>query len=686
MDNNQGRYSMSTLHHKYRVWLDRGIALGELLQRLSTLRIFGQLRHLTTAGLTGRVSTSQASDTGLSRKDTGSIDKQLSSYTYLLLASDSFHVRNTTLPSDSFHIGQGSAYTRMRTPFIPPIFCSRVLAVSLSLSLLTAMLIPSPVEAKPELITPGQLTPKQKVLDEELSKAKSIDQVLEEQIQLPGQTYETFARLPQQKNVSRVRYRVNSLGQAVFEGDMILGSATAVRQWGLDYARLVKAAKNGGPQPSVAVDDAQYRWPGGVVPYKISGSFKNKTINAIQDAVDQLNAATNVRFIPYVKKAHKDYVDIILMKEKSAGGGQAELGRQGGRQTLRLKSDIDKSSTVIHEFMHSLGFRHEHTRADRDKYVLICEDNIIRSERGNFEIHEGDFEIDAYDKDSIMHYSGFAFNRSCNLVALTAGQPCGQDTHLPSVCSVCPDLLTYTARDGKCLATIIERTTQDPFEDKDTLSSGDIAAINVLYPEETAGTTLPLGNQLRTLRVTVQRLITRAGPNEHGVCGKKTDYVLKMKAGPVYSVAGIFENQFDEDRTSSWETDKPERSDDFRPNWRLSAPVEANADLMRADFYVYDHDDALCGGKDDVIDVNPTAFAFLRLLVNTVNGDWYHLKYETHEVSQVQSYPVNSSRGGNIFDANTATYKTLTFNGLKDGEVDYKDEAEIQIMIEVLEL
>lgn len=66
---------MSALHPKYRIWLDRGVALGELLQRLSTLRILERLRRLTTSGVNARVLTSQASETGLSRSDAGSIDK-----------------------------------------------------------------------------------------------------------------------------------------------------------------------------------------------------------------------------------------------------------------------------------------------------------------------------------------------------------------------------------------------------------------------------------------------------------------------------------------------------------------------------------------------------------------------------------------------------------------------------------
>jgi hypothetical protein len=66
---------MSALHPRYRIWLDRGVALGELLQRLSTLRILEQLRRLTTSGVNRRVSTGQASETGLSRSDAGSVDK-----------------------------------------------------------------------------------------------------------------------------------------------------------------------------------------------------------------------------------------------------------------------------------------------------------------------------------------------------------------------------------------------------------------------------------------------------------------------------------------------------------------------------------------------------------------------------------------------------------------------------------
>jgi Astacin (Peptidase family M12A) len=144
--------------------------------------------------------------------------------------------------------------------------------------------------------------------------------------QLPGRSYEAYARLPFQKNMTRVKYRVSSTGEAVFEGDMILGDAQEVQRWSDQYERL-------GPTMAVSLVDSAFLWPGGVVPYRISDEFKNKTVTAIKDAVNELNSKTNVRLIPYDKKAHKDYVDILVMKEEELGGGQSEIGRQGKRQT-----------------------------------------------------------------------------------------------------------------------------------------------------------------------------------------------------------------------------------------------------------------------------------------------------------------------------------------------------------------
>ena len=61
----------------------------------------------------------------------------------------------------------------------------------------------------------------------------------------------------------------------------------------------------------------------------------------------------------------------------------------------------------MHELGHVIGFWHEHSRPDRDKYVEIKWGNINVDYRDNFKKY-GHGEIDSlgvpYDYDSIMHY------------------------------------------------------------------------------------------------------------------------------------------------------------------------------------------------------------------------------------------------------------------------------------------
>jgi hypothetical protein len=50
-----------------------------------------------------------------------------------------------------------------------------------------------------------------------------------------------------------------------------------------------------------------------------------------------------------------------------------------GAQKLSLqKSGCVHGSIATHEFLHALGFAHEQTRPDRDKYVKIFLENIIK--------------------------------------------------------------------------------------------------------------------------------------------------------------------------------------------------------------------------------------------------------------------------------------------------------------------
>ena len=93
----------------------------------------------------------------------------------------------------------------------------------------------------------------------------------------------------------------------------------------------------------------------------------------------------------------------------------------GGAQEVSLQRPATPTSghclhvgTIAHELIHALGFFHEQSRADRDNYIKIIEDNIIPDTLSNFQkITSGyDYLGQPYDLLSIMHYEWNAFSKN----------------------------------------------------------------------------------------------------------------------------------------------------------------------------------------------------------------------------------------------------------------------------------
>ena len=69
------------------------------------------------------------------------------------------------------------------------------------------------------------------------------------------------------------------------------------------------------------------------------------------------------------------------------------------------------ADTIVHEFIHALGFHHEQVRPDRDNFVEIIYGNIPSDKRHNFDLFSGSRTYGVmYDGLSVMHYSEYAFS------------------------------------------------------------------------------------------------------------------------------------------------------------------------------------------------------------------------------------------------------------------------------------
>ncbi|XP_037719365.1 zinc metalloproteinase nas-4-like [Drosophila subpulchrella] len=175
-----------------------------------------------------------------------------------------------------------------------------------------------------------------------------------------------------------------------FEGDIVLPDWNA-RSNGINIRNGVLALSR--------------RWPGGVVPYEINGTFLPNHTKIIEDAFKEFHTRTCVRFKP--RTTEKDYISI----ESANSGCWSFVGRWGGRQEVNLEVSLEldclyKVGVPIHELMHALGFWHEQSRRDRDLYVTLKNKTEINND--NYVTLKPGVSTDfgeKYDYASVMHYS-----------------------------------------------------------------------------------------------------------------------------------------------------------------------------------------------------------------------------------------------------------------------------------------
>jgi Astacin (Peptidase family M12A)/Dockerin type I domain len=215
-------------------------------------------------------------------------------------------------------------------------------------------------------------------------------------------------------------------GKRIFQGDILLD-------------RIITIANQTPASPrepnSNGIAYGQYLWPrvGNQyqIPYVIAAGSGN--VSNLNSAIAQFNSTfSNIQFVPRTTEA--DYVSFYFDPNNNTGQCESNVGRIGGEQQVGGaggSSNPCSVATVLHEMGHTVGLWHEQSRADRDTYVTIRYDDLIKASRSNFDpIYDNAQITTLFDYASIMQYPAYSFSRNGGpaIESVPAGIPLSNQT------------------------------------------------------------------------------------------------------------------------------------------------------------------------------------------------------------------------------------------------------------------
>lgn len=222
----------------------------------------------------------------------------------------------------------------------------------------------------------------------------------------------------------------------VFQGDILIEKGDALQP--LEQGQRVNVQQKSAAR-------TKGFWPNNKFYYTVSEYQSDQVKNKIAIAIRNLEEQTNIEFINEIGP-DGSYVEFY-----PSSGCSSYIGKRGGKQSIYV-GDGCSAGNIMHEIMHALGFLHEQSRADRDKYVKIHWENIEAGRAHNFRNYletgsDGQDIGGELDFGSIMMYPSYSFSSN--------GKP------------------TITKLDGSTY-----------YAQRYGPSEKDLEAINMLYPKQ----------------------------------------------------------------------------------------------------------------------------------------------------------------------------------------------------------
>ncbi len=145
----------------------------------------------------------------------------------------------------------------------------------------------------------------------------------------------------------------------------------------------------------VGTTTAAKYWEFKTVYYTIEAGFPNE--ERIHSAIEHWEEYTDLSFIERTNEPN--YIEFI---ESTKGTGSL-LGMVGGKQNIWV-ADWASAGNLIHEIGHAIGLYHEHSKPNRDDFILIHPENIVSEFKKNFQVLDRAIFTEGFDFNSIMLY------------------------------------------------------------------------------------------------------------------------------------------------------------------------------------------------------------------------------------------------------------------------------------------